>query len=516
MTIIQSPYPEIDIAEISITERLFRGLDGQGDAVVLTDGPTGRTLTAAGLEQAIRRLAGGLKAHGLQKGDVVALMAPNIPEYAVVFHAVAFAGGIVTTINPTYTAYEVEKQLKASGAKMLITVPAFVDTAEEAASGTKVGRIAVIGGAGDMGLDALMGDPLDAQVPVDLERDVVVLPYSSGTTGLPKGVMLSHRNMVANVDQTLAVLPIARGEATVAFLPFFHIYGMNVLMNAFLAGGGALVTMPRFDLEMFLTLVARHATPKLYTVPPVVLALAKHPMVDAHDMSAVAQLICGAAPLGGDVADAAAARLGAVTTQAYGMTELSPVSHATPIETPRSGASGVPLPNTACRIVNFETGADCAPGDEGELWVKGPQVMLGYLDNDAATRATITDDGWLRTGDLTVADKDGFFFIRERVKELIKVKGFQVAPAELEAELLAHPEITDVAVVGKPDDEAGEVPMAFVVRAAGSTLDADAVSAFIAARLSSYKVPRDVRFVDEVPKSASGKILRRVLRDQIA
>lgn len=515
MTIIESPYDDIEVPDISITQRLFHGLEGRGKAVVLTDGPSGRTLTAEDLETTIRRLAGGLLARGLQKGEVVALMAPNVPEYAVVFHGVAFAGGTVTTINPTYTAHEVKKQLEGSGATYLVTVPMFVDTAREAAEGTGVRTIRVIGGEGEEALDDLMGDPLSDQVAVDLARDVVVLPYSSGTTGLPKGVMLSHLNMVANVDQTLASLPIAPGETTIGFLPFFHIYGMNVLMNAFLAGGGALVTMPRFDLEMFLKLVAEHGPKKLYLVPPVVLALAKQPMVDEYDCGSVEQLICGAAPLGGDVADAAAERLGAVTTQAYGMTELSPVSHATPMDRPKSGSSGVPVANTSCRVVDFETGEDCARGDEGELWVKGPQVMLGYLDNEDATRETVTEDGWLKTGDLCICDADGFFSIRERVKELIKVKGFQVAPAELEAELLAHDEITDAAVLGKKDEEAGEVPVAFVVRTEDSGLDASAVQDFIGGRLSSYKVPQDVRFVDEVPKSASGKILRRVLRDEI-
>lgn len=516
MTIIQSPYEPLEIPAISITDRLLQGLAGPGDRVVLTDGPSGRSLGAAALEDAIRRLAGGLLARGLKKGEVVALMAPNIPEYAIVFHGVAFAGGTVTTINPTYTAHEAQKQLMDSGATLLITVPPFLETATEAARGTSVGDVVVIGGdAGGMSLSDLMGDPLDAQVPVNLERDVVVLPYSSGTTGLPKGVMLSHRNMVANVEQCLTAIPIAQDETTVAFLPFFHIYGMNVLMNAFLAGGGALVTLPRFDLELFLKLAQDHRTPKLYLVPPVVLALAKHPIVDDFELTAVNQIFSGAAPLGGDVADAAAKRLGAVCTQGYGMTELSPVSHATRMDQPRSGASGVTVPNTECRIVDFETGEDAETGAEGELWVRGPQVMLGYLGNDPATRDTITEDGWLRTGDLAIADADGFFFIRERVKELIKVKGFQVAPAELEAELLGHEAIADAAVLGRKDAEAGEVPVAFVVRTGEADLSHDDVKSFIGGRLSSYKIPAEVFFVEEIPKSASGKILRRVLRDRL-
>ena len=516
MTIFKSPYAAIEIPEVSITERLFQGLDMDPDRVAVTDGPTGRGITAASLKEQIRRLAGGLTAAGYGKGAVVALMAPNIPEYVTVFHGVAWAGGIVTTINPTYTAHEVRKQLLDSDARLLMVPEAFLETAREAIEDTGVERIVVIGESGsETTLSNMMGDPLEAQVPVDLERDVVVLPYSSGTTGMPKGVMLSHRNLVANVEQCQTFFSPNVGETTVAFLPFFHIYGMTVLMNQYLAGGASLVTMPRFDLEMFLRLVQEHRVGCLYIVPPVALALAKHPAVDAADMSSVERVMCGAAPLGGELGDQCASRLGAVMTQGYGMTELSPVSHVTPIDGPRPGASGLTVPNCESRVVDPETNEAKAAGEEGELWVRGPNVMLGYLGNDEATGTTITEDGWLRTGDLCVIDEDGYLFVRERVKELIKFKGFQVAPAELEAELCGHDGIADAAVLGKPDDEAGEVPVGFIVLAKGADLSAEDVKAHLAGRLSSYKQLREVHFVDEIPKSASGKILRRNLRDRV-
>lgn len=353
-----------------------------------------------------------------------------------------------------------------------------------------------------------------AQVPVDLDRHVLVLPYSSGTTGLPKGVMLSHRNLVVNVEQLLPATGFRAGEVTVGFLPFFHIYGMTVLMNLHLAGGGAVVTLPRFDLELFLRLSQEHRARRMWVVPPVALALAKHPMVERFDLSSIEEVFSGAAPMGAELSDAVGARLGCVCLQGYGMTEMSPVSHATPRAAAKAGGSGVALGNTRCRIVDPVTGADQGPGGEGELWVKGPQVMLGYLNNPTATAATLDAEGWLRTGDIARIDADGYMFIVDRLKELIKYKGFQVAPAEVEAVLVALPGVIDAAVVGQADPEAGEIPVAFVVRAEGGPEEA-AIRAHLEAQLAHYKQVQRVIFVDAIPKSASGKILRRVLRDRL-
>ena len=447
---------------------------------------------------------------------MVALMAPNLPEYCIVFHGVAWAGGTVTLINPTYTVSELRHQLADSGATLLVTVPEFLDTAQAAAAETGVAEIAVIGSAaGATPLAALMGPPQSQQTPVDLHEHVVALPYSSGTTGLPKGVMLTHRNLSANVDQTLASAEFEPGETTVAFLPFFHIYGLECLMNIALAAGGALVTMPRFDLEMFLDLSARHRARRMYVVPPVMIALAKHPLVAQFDLSAIEQINSGAAPLGGDVTDAVAARLGCVTTQGYGMTELSPVSHSSPKSRARSGSSGLTVANTECRVVDPETGRDADPGGEGELWVRGPQVMKGYWKNPQATAETLDRDGWLHTGDIVRFDGDGHLFVTDRLKELIKYNGFQVAPAEVEAALITHPAVADVGVIGIADDQAGEIPLAFVVPTPGAAAPTlDQLQAHLEGTLSHYKQVRALRIVAEIPKAASGKILRRVLREQ--
>ena len=512
MTIYHSTFADIDIPAVSITDYIIPALIARADVPVLIDGPTGRALTGAMLEDLIRRLAGGLTARNLGPGHVVALMAPNIPEYAAIFHGVAYAGGTITTINPLYTADELRFQLNDARAEILITIPAFLDTARAAIIGTGVTEIFVLGDTDATPFSTLLGAPQMAQTPVDLDQHTVVLPYSSGTTGLPKGVMLNHTSLVANVAQLTTVFPLEAGETSVAVLPYFHIYGMNAIMNPFLVQQAIQITMPRFDLEMFLRLIATHQVAKIFVVPPVVLALAKHPMIDSHDLSSLKVVFSAAAPLGAELAGACAARLNCDVIQGYGMTELSPVSHCIKVGQNRPGASGVAVPQTQCRIIDTETGLDAARGGTGELWIKGPQVMQGYLNNPSATANTMADGGWLKTGDIARIDEDGYMFIVDRLKELIKYKGFQVAPAELEALLQTHPSVADVAVIGMPDEEAGELPVAFVVTRAGHEPDAPALQAYVAGHMASYKQIRQVRFVDSIPKSASGKILRRVLR----
>jgi 4-coumarate--CoA ligase len=481
----------------------------------LIDGVSGRTYSFAELSDVIHRLAGGLVARGFAPGDTLALMAPNLPEYAIIFHAVAVAGGVVTTVNPTYGADEVAFQLRDAGATELVTVGMFAEVAKEAITGSEISEVITIDSeAGTTALESIFGDPIQ-QSPVNPVDDVVVLPYSSGTTGLPKGVMLTHHNLVANICQCdHAIVYQPNGEVALAFLPFFHIYGMQVLMNGLLANGVTVVTLPRFDLDQALSLVQEHRITRFFAVPPVVLALAKHPAVDSYDLSSLVQVFSGAAPLGAEIAMEAEKRIGCEVVQGYGMTELSPVSHTTPPGMFKAGSSGVTVSNTESRIVDPDTGEDQPFGERGELWVRGPQVMKGYLNNSEATAATLDSDGWLRTGDVAIIDEDHHMTIVDRVKELIKYNGFQVPPAELEALLITHPEVNDVAVIGIPDESAGELPKAFIVRSPGSEVTAEDLQAFVAEHVASYKHIRLVEFIDEIPKSASGKILRRLLRDQ--
>ncbi|MDQ3107201.1 MAG: AMP-binding protein, partial [Actinomycetota bacterium] len=407
--IYSSPLPEVQIPNSTITAFVLQRADELADQPAMIDGATGRTLTFAELSDAIHRFAGGLQARGFGPGDTLALMAPNIPEYAVVFHGVAVAGGTVTTLNPTYTADEIRHQLNDSKASLLVTVSAVAPVALDAATGTGVTEVFSIDPAdGTSPITDLFGEPIE-QVAVDTATKTVVMPYSSGTTGLSKGVMLSHRNLVANLAQMEHVLKYGDGEVALAALPFFHIYGMQVLMNGLLANGVTIITMARFDLPAALGLIQDRKVTQFFAVPPMVLALAKHPIIDNYDLSSLQLVFSGAAPLGAELAKEAADRVGCEITQGYGMTELSPVSHATPPGQGKPGSVGITVSNTECRIVDAE-GVDQGVGGEGELWVRGPQVMQGYFGNSSATDATIDPEGWLHTGDIGRFDEDDHLY----------------------------------------------------------------------------------------------------------
>jgi acyl-CoA synthetase (AMP-forming)/AMP-acid ligase II len=510
------PRSDVSIPETPLADFVLQDAFGRGDKPALIDAPSGRTITYEGLARSVRAAAGGLAAKGFGKGDVLAIYSPNLPEYAVAFLAVASLGGISTTVNPLNTADELASQLNDSAARFLVTIPQFLDAAKSAAAASKVEEVFVFGDAEGATPFASLGTS-GAEPPgvtIDPRRDVAVLPYSSGTTGGPKGVMLTHYNLVANLCQTEAVIKVDESDTVIGILPFFHIYGMTVIMNSAIHRGATVVTMPRFDLEQFLGTMQDHRVTRAYIVPPIALALAKHPMVDKFDLSALKMMLSGAAPLGEELSQACAARLDCLVIQGYGLTETSPVTHANDESTDGSkhGSIGPALPNTEAKVVDPLSGAEVPPNERGEVWIRGPQVMRGYLNNPETTAATIDADGWLHTGDIGYADEDGFFFLVDRLKELIKYKGYQVAPAELEALLVAHPAISDAAVVPSPDEEAGEVPKAFVVTT--EEVSADEIMDYIAARVAAYKKIRQVEFIDEIPKSASGKILRRFLRDR--
>ena len=405
------------------------------------------------------------------------------------------------------------RQLVDSGARFLLTIPPALDAARRAAEGTAVEEVFVFGEAdGATPFASLRAEGEPPAPALDPSRDLVALPYSSGTTGMPKGVMLSHYNVVSNLVQITAVEGIDKDHTLIGILPFYHIYGMVVIMGASLHSGATVVTMPRFDLEQFLGLLQKHRVTTGYLVPPIVLALAKHPLVDRYDISSLRNVMSGAAPLAESVARAAAARNDMLVRQGYGLTETSPVTHTnTPQKETRITSVGTSLPNTEWRIVDVDTGADAPTGELGEVCIRGPQVMLGYLNNSEATRAMIDPDGWLHTGDIGRADADSYLYVVDRLKELIKYKGFQVAPAELEAAVQSHPAVADAAVIPSPDEEAGEIPKAFVVLREGAAATADEIMAHVAERVAPHKKVRRVEFIDVIPKVPSGKILRRQL-----
>src|SRR4029078_2191481 len=304
-------------------------------------------------------------------------------------------------------------------------------------------------------------------------EDLVALPYSSGTTGLPKGVMLTHHNLVANLCQMEGLCYFYETDTLICVLPLFHIYGLVVVLNMGLYSGATVVLMPRFELESFLKAVQDYDVSLAHIVPPIVLSLSKHPIVDNYKLPKLKKFVSGAEPLGEELTRACMDRLGCSVRQGYGMTETSPVTHSSPAPPKqiKFGSVGVPAPNTECKIIELETGESLGRNQKGEVCVRGPQIMVGYLNNPEATARTIDADGWLHTGDIGYADEDGHFFILDRAKELIKYKGFQVPPAELEAVLLTHPCVADAAVIPCRDDEAGEIPKAFVVLKSEATED---------------------------------------------
>ncbi len=513
--IFRSRLEELEIPEIPLTPFILSRAERWGAKPALVDAQTGRSITYEQFARDVRLAAAGLARRGMRALDVLAIYSPNLPEYAVAFHAVSLLGGVVTTVNPLYTVEEVAPQLKDSRAKYLLTAPQLFNKALAAASETEVREIFVFG---EEKSEAASFSSLlksgETEIPapdITVREDTVALLYSSGTTGLPKGVMLTHHNVVANTLMAEAMRIITHEDTQVCFLPFFHCYGLNAIMNLGLYTGATTVTMPRFDMEQFLKTVCDYNVTHAPLVPPIVLALTKLEVVDSYDLSCLKSIFSGAAPLGEDVSRALIERLGCKIRQGYGLTETSPIVTVTPSddEKLKLGSVGVCAPNTECKIVDTETGAELGHGEKGEICVRGPQVMKGYLNRPEATAATIDSEGWLHTGDVGYADSEGHFFIVDRVKELIKYKGFQVAPAELEAVLLTHHAILEAAVIPKQDEEAGEIPKAFVVLRSPAT--AEEICAYVAERVAPHKKIREIEFTEMIPKTQSGKILRRML-----
>lgn len=511
--IFHSPYPDVTIPDVSLTPFLLRHAERLSDKPALVNAATGHSYTYGQLALVVRQLAVSLTQRGFSKGDVFALYSPNSPEYVVVMLGVWSIGGVVTTANPLLTARELNRQLADAGASLLFTTPELLDQATAATHGTAVREIVTIGATdGATALETLLhGDApqsLTAQVNPD---DLAAIPYSSGTTGFSKGVLLTHHNLVANACQVEPIMRIAEDDVLIDAMPFFHAAGWIILFHMGLANGCSVVTLPRFELEPFLRACQDHGVTSTLLVPPCLVMLAKQPVVDRYDLSRFHAIFVGAAPVAEDIARTSAARIGCRIQQVYGLTETSPATHINPAETAdiKLASVGVCVPNMLARISDLATGATLEPDQQGEICVRGPQVMRGYYQRPDATAAAIDGEGWFHTGDVGYADAEGYFYVVDRVKELIKYNAYQVAPAELEAVLLSHPAIADAAVVPSPDEEAGEVPKAFVVLRSPAT--PEEIMAYVAERVAPFKKVRRVEIIDEIPKTASGKILRRVL-----
>jgi acyl-CoA synthetase (AMP-forming)/AMP-acid ligase II len=513
--IARSPYPDLEIPNVSWPALILNRARSWGARPALVDAEDGRTISYAQLTALVEGCAAGLTARGIGKGDVVGLYSPNTIEYPIVLLGATLAGAAVTTVNALMTVDEVARQLTDARARLLVTVPALAASSRAACETIGIREIVCMGdAAGTTSLETLLHtDGPPATVVVDPFQDLAVLPYSSGTTGLPKGVMLTHRNLVANVLQIAHGGLIARDEVVACVLPMFHIYGMVVVVGTGLYTGATIVVLRRFQLESFCRALDQYQVTLVPGVPPIAAAMATVPLDAGYDFSRLRAIMSGAAPIAPATVEACVRRFGCRFRQGYGMTEASPVTHLScheaPLVTPMDSV-GVCVPNTECCIVDPLTDQRLEAGALGEICVRGPQVMKGYLNRPAETQAVIDSSGWLHTGDIGRLDRDGNCYIVDRLKELIKCNAYQVAPAELEALLLTHPQVRDAAVIPVPDPTAGEVPKAFVV-ARTDQIDSAEILQFVADRVAPYKRIRTIEIVTEIPRAASGKILRRVL-----
>jgi acyl-CoA synthetase (AMP-forming)/AMP-acid ligase II len=513
-----APYEEIPLATT-----LHRTAARVPDKLAIIDGE--RQVTFRELDEQSNRFGNALGSIGIGKGDVVGVLSPNCIEFEVAFYGIAKAGAIVSTINSGYREREVANQLDSSAATTLVVHRSLLELGQNAAAGAPDLKRLIVIDEDSRDPDSFWGlvergSPTPPNIAINPKEDVVALPYSSGTTGLSKGVMLTHYNLTSTgrhmFDRPGEGAAPRADDAFLVHLPLFHIFGINVMMSIPVTLGATQVMMGRFDMDLFLRLLAEHRISTLFTVPPIALGLTQHPDIGKYDLSALRFAFVGGAPLSGELQGHLSDALGTTVLQGYGLTE-GPLINIDYIEADRMrpGSVGPRVADTELKVVDVEDAArEMPPGEAGELVVRGSQVMKGYFNNLQATAETITEDGWMQTGDIVSIDDDGYMWVMDRKKELIKYKGFQVPPAELEGLLQEHPDLSDAAVIGKQDVAAGEIPKAFVVVKKGATVSAEDVMGFIAGQVATFKQVREVEFVDEIPKTPSGKILRRVLADR--
>ncbi|KAK2425768.1 4-coumarate--CoA ligase [Trifolium repens] len=529
--IFKSKLPDIPISNhLPLHTYCFEKLSEISDRPCLIVASTGKTYTYAETHLQCRKLAAGLSKLGIQKGDVIMILLQNSAEFVLSFLAASMIGAVATTANPFYTSAEIFKQITVSKTKLIITQAMYVDKLKQNEEKDELIdfkiitvdeppvnclHFSVISEANEDELPEVEFDPEDA----------VALPFSSGTTGLPKGVILTHKSLTTSVAQQVdgenPNLYLTTEDVLLCVLPLFHIFALSTVLLCALRAGSAVLLIQKYEIGTLLGLIQKHKVTVAMVVPPLVLALAKNPIVAEFDLSSIRLVLSGAAPLGEELEEMLRNRIPqAVLGQGYGMTEAGPVlsmslsfaKHPLPVS---SGSCGTVVRNAELKILDCETGRSLDYYQPGEICIRGQQIMKGYLNDENATKATIDEGGWLHTGDIGYIDDNDEIFIVERVKELIKFKGFQVPPAELEGLLISHPSIVDAAVVPQKDVAAGEVPVAFVVRSNGLYLTEEAVKEFIAKQVVFYKRLHKVYFINAIPKSPSGKILRKDLKAKL-
>ncbi|KAI3892639.1 hypothetical protein MKX03_024710 [Papaver bracteatum] len=532
--IYRSKLPDIPISnQIPLHTYCFENISEFSEKPCLITGSNGRIYSYSETHLISQKTAVGLSKLGIKKGDVIMLLLQNCPEFIFSFLGASMLGAVSTTANPFYTQAEIFKQFNSSKTKLVITQSQYVDKLRDSAENApKIGEDFIVVTIDDPPENCIhfsvISDADEKEIPsVSIEPDrAVVLPYSSGTTGLPKGVILTHKSLISSVAQQVdgenPNLYLKSDDVVLCVLPLFHIYSLHSVLLCSLRAGAAVLLMEKFDITSLLELIQRYRVSVTPVVPPLVLALAKNPLVENFDLSSIRAVLSGAAPLGKELQDALKSRVPqAIFGQGYGMTEAGPVLAMSLVfaKQPflsKSGSCGTVVRNAELKVIDPETGLTLRHNQPGEICVRGPQIMKGYLNDVDATSSTIDVEGWLHTGDIGYVDDDDEIFIVDRVKELIKFKGFQVPPAELEALLLSHPSIADAAVVSQKDDVAGEIPVAFIVRSNGFELTEVAVKEYISKQVVFYKRLHKVFFIHAIPKSPSGKILRKDLRAKLA
>jgi long-chain acyl-CoA synthetase len=507
----------IDIPEIPFGEMLWESAQRFPEKIAIVF--QGQKISYRELDGLANSFANALARLGVKKGDRVALYMTNRPEYVISVYGIARLGAVFTPMNPAYKEGEIEYQLNDAEASVLVVQESLYPLVRNVrAQLGHLREVILVGQRAEAGT-SLFRDLIrqsspkhPPQVTLHWTEDLVALPYSSGTTGLPKGVMLTQQNLVANNIQFIASGRISDHDTLLIFLPFYHIYGL-MLVGGGLYAGATLVIMEAFDLERSLMLAQQHQVTLYYAVPPILVALDNSSRAAQYPLPHLRYIMVGAAPLAPDVAQRVQEKLHVTVLQGYGLTEASPVTHLNPVDQGRIklDSVGLAVPNQEQRIVDLETGErDLEVGDIGELFVKGPHIMKGYWKAPEETAQAVRD-GWLATGDIARMDRDGYVYIVDRKKEMIKYNGFSVAPSEVEAVLFQHPAVADCAVIGKPDPAAGEIPKALVMLRPGEDVTPEALMEFVEGRVAGYKKIREVEFVLSIPKTASGKVLRRVL-----
>eukprot|EP00914_Ancora_sagittata_P033994 GHVO01068719.1.p1 GENE.GHVO01068719.1~~GHVO01068719.1.p1 ORF type:complete len:596 (+),score=43.90 GHVO01068719.1:76-1788(+) len=520
---VKSRYPDVQPPILPVSEFVFQNSQNYPDRPAVINGETGKTYTYAGLKEAVSKVASGLSRNGFLRGDVMMMYLFNCPEFLIMFHAVLSLKGIVSLANPLYKLEEMEPILKMSKAKYMFTELECMHDAMAACmmSGGQVKSMYLL--EKDDSYNALpsfqdlLADNGDAFPPVvafDPLSDVALIPFTSGTTGAPKAIQVSHHNLVSNVCQLdrADFFPERDRAVQLGVLPFYHMFAVFVNLVLGVAWGQTTVTMRRFEAQKFLNIMQDYKVSLLFAVPPMVLLMAKYPRLSDYDFTSLKRVLVGAAPISGETIKALNDRLPHCDIgQVYGMSETPIIVSISPVGD-QDNSVGVIIPSTEAKII--KEGERCSVGEKGELWVKGPQVMLGYLDNPEANAESLVEGGWYRTGDIGYMDESGHLFIVDRLKEFLKYKGYQIAPAELEHLLVSHPGVLDAGVTYVADEEAGQLPKAYVKLKPDYPVTGQDLVEFVARHVAPYKkLHGGVEIIDEIPKTASGKILRRVLRD---